>query len=335
MRIGIDLRCLPADGSAGGGIAHAARAITEELVHLLGERVILYTPPQRNRASLIRAMREKPCDVLLVPSGAVSPGLPVPAIPWVHDLDIFDHPEWFPQSWLKRQITTRFFLRGVKRAPHIFAVSEYTKNAIERRLPSTRGRIAVTGEGGDVLLKPTPRDSQRRRSVLILGTVEPRKNIPLICRIWPEISKAAPDVNLIIAGQDGWKTNAINEAIKNGGPNIVRMTDVSDDVRRDLLRSADLVLVPSFSEGFGLVALEAIQAGTPVLTSNRGALPEIVGQGEWVLDPTDDRAWRDTIIRLLNDETARDHFLKQQETRRAIFSWKRTAQIVQDKIFLK
>lgn len=379
--LGIDLRCLPSDGSAGGGVAHAARAIADAIHHASPERVVCYVPSGafltekvaaelrpytdvlRNassyqvawledvsRRSLKRGLEILPCDLLFVPSGAVSPGLPVPAVPWVHDCDIFDHPEWFPQPWLKRQMTTRLFLRGIRRAPHVFAVSEYTKRAIERLVPTAIGKITVTGEGGDGMLMGPMKDHSHasgvrlpeakhqamaslktrditRQFVLVLGTVEPRKNIPLICRIWPEVVKVIPDARLIIAGQDGWKTGEIYRAM-HGIPSIIRRQDVDDEERRRLILDAELILVPSFSEGFGLVALESIQAGTPVLTSNRGALPEVVGSGPWLLDPTDDHAWRDTIIHVLSDDAFRQDIIVRQSVRRELFSWENTAGVI-------
>ena len=355
--LGIDLRCLPSDGSAGGGIAHAARAVTEALERLLGDRVIRYAVHGSARV-LARTIRERPCDLLFVPSGAISPGLPVPAIPWVHDCDIFDHPEWFPQSWLKRQITTRLFLGGIKKAPVVFAASEYTRDAVMRLCGYARERIIVTGEGGDEALavlgagthasgvrlpEAKVRAMERVRSlgitkrfVLMLGTVEPRKNIPLICRIWPEVAKAVPDVDLVIAGQDGWKTAAIHVAIRNAGSQVHLIqkdrdqsrTEFTEQDRRDLLLAADLVLVPSFSEGFGLVALEAIQAGTPVLASNRGALPEVVGKGEWLLDPEDEASWKSEMIRLLQHNDARQNVIHAQHVQQEKYSWEKSAMTI-------
>lgn len=352
-RIGIDLRCLPADGSAGGGIAHSARAITQEIVRSWHGSVICFVPHGASigdgipvvwtkdpwRKSFIPVLASNPCDVMFVPSGAVSPAIRVPAIPWVHDLDIFDHPEWFPQSWWKRQTTTRLFIRGLRRAPQLFAVSSYTRAAIERFVPSAKGHITVTGEGGDEVLRsiPTERLEEEkknaavrirhlgitRRFALMLGTVEPRKNIPLICRVWPEVARTVLDVDLVIAGQEGWKTEPINAAIRTCG--AIRLMDFSEQDRRDLLLAADIVLVPSFSEGFGLVALEAIQAGTPVLASNRGALPEVVGTGEWVLDPEDQNAWIEAMRSALSQSSVREQWVVDQSPQRERFSWERAA----------
>ncbi len=376
------MRCLPTDGSAGGGIAHAARAVTEEIVRQWEGEVVLYVPrgclmgkvaaePQpytdvlressshqivwlegNSRRSLKRGLVEHPCDLLFVPSGAISPGLGVVAIPWVHDCDIFDHPEWFPQSWIKREMTTRMFLRGIRKAPIVFAVSEYTKASVARLSGIPAEQIVVTGEGGDKeLAEISINDLSRvkkgaverlrslgitRRFVLVLGTLEPRKNIPLICRIWPEVTKAVPDIDLVIAGQDGWKTVGIHAAIKTLGSRVhlIQKTrdsgqiEFTEDYRRDLLLAADLVLVPSCSEGFGLVALEAIQAGTPVITSNRGALPEVVGAGEWLLDPEDKKAWQEMVIRLLKDDTIHQEVQMQQSGRRKLFSWEATTRII-------
>jgi glycosyltransferase involved in cell wall biosynthesis len=289
--------------------------------------------------------------------------LPVPAIPWVHDCDIFDHPEWFPQSWWKRQITTRLFLRGIRRAPHIFAASEYTKHAIERLVPSAKGRITVTGEGGDAELAAIPSDRLAdmkqqaavrltaqgitRPFVLMLGTLEPRKNISLICRLWPQVAQTSVGTDLVIAGQDGWKTTLIHDAIQQCQRELTSTDSrlilfqkkysanretFSEQDRRDLLLAARIVLVPSFSEGFGLVALEAIQAGTPVLASNRGALPEVVGEGEWLLDPDDASGWQAAIISVLSDSATRERISLAQQDHRARHSWERTARIIMEGI---
>jgi glycosyltransferase involved in cell wall biosynthesis len=281
--------------------------------------------------------------------------LPVPAVPWVHDVDIFTHPEWFPQSWFKRQITTKMFLRGVRRAPHVFVVSSYTRDALVRLAPTVRDRITVTGEGGDeTLAKMSDEDLGRERSaarerlasfgpkrpfVLMLGTLEPRKNVPLICDVWPEVAARVPETDLVIAGRDGWGMMAITSFLERcrarltrTDSSLIRLTGVNDALRRDLLLAATAVVVPSWSEGFGLVALEAVQAGTPVIASDRGALPEVLGKGEWLLDPADAGAWRDSIIRLLKDESYRDGICEIQSRQRSVWSWEKTAKMIGDEM---
>ncbi len=364
MNIGIDLRCLPADGSPGGGIAHAARAISRAMA--AREATVWFVPqgarpddgspgsgcsssrvllPDASRRTLLRALHAHACDAFFVPSGAVPFGLPIPAYPWIHDLDIFSHPEWFPQSFFRRALTTHMVLRGMRRAPAVFAVSAYAKRqCIERGLldPAT---IRVTGEGGDAILAGLTADSRaklRRKTqsilmrfgiarpyMLILGTAEPRKNIPFIARIWPQVSRVLPGIDLVIAGRDGWRMQDIPRALEDArisaASDILRVKNIEDDERRALLLHASLVLVPSLSEGFGLVALEAAQAGVPVLLSNRGALPEILGEGEWCLDPEDDALWVRAMVRIIADTDCRLSWLSSQAESAKRWSWMKAA----------
>lgn len=367
MLLGIDLRCLPTDGSPGAGIAHAARELARALLaskraedsligyasrHAsasLGFSMMRMDRP--DRASLIHSLKIRSCDALFVPSGAVPFGLPVRAYPWVHDLDIFDHPEWFPQSYFRRFMTTRFFLNGLRQAPLMFAVSEYTKRQILSRLRCSERRIVVTGEGGDgscaALDDPERMRAKRaarerlfargikRPFVLIFGTVEPRKNIPFFVRLWASIAKDLASFDLVIAGDDGWKTSETERAIATAraacdgtGTRILRFLNISDSVRLDLLLASELVVTPSLSEGFGLVPLEAIQAGTPALVSDRGALPETIGRGEWMIPLEDVHQWKHVLRRALRDPNLRASWLREQSANISRFSWMRVAETI-------
>ncbi len=383
MTVGIDLRCLPQDGSAGAGVAHAARFLTEALLrqHVAWEWKI-YLPqgasfvchPRAGRdlsgieqdsllrgndsteaertiilsgasgSSLRNALRASPCDVLFVPGGSVPPRLPVPAIPWVHDVTIFGHPDWFPQSWLKRQLTTTLFRRGVKRAPLVFAVSEDTKNILVSLLQLDPARVIVTHEGGDSILRGLEGDALEQakimakhrlaergitqRFVLFLGTIEPRKNISMLIEAW---KKATPSftapVSLVIAGRDGWGNIQIPS-----DSGIVRLRECNDDLRRDLLLAAEIVALPSFHEGFGLVALEAMQARTALIASNTGAIPEVVGDGGVLLDPREVEAWSKMMIELMKDDKKRFLLAKEGKKRSNQFHWDRTAEAICQKV---
>ena len=317
-------------------MAHAARFLTEAL---LAQEVkwewVIYAPlsglaveetellPNRRGSALRAALKKNPCDLLFVPSGACAPGISAPQIPWVHDLAIFDHPEWFPESWLRRQITTRLFARGLRRAPVIFAVSEETKNQIVVHLGIDTNKVIVTHEGGDPILKKLEARSSKlealNRFCLAIGTIEPRKNFELLARIWADVFKQTGR-RLLIVGKRGWGNVSIKE--ENG---IEIRSDVNEDEKRRLLKAADLVLVPSLYEGFGLVALEAMQAGTALISSDRGALPEVVGNGGLLLSPEDDDLWKQEIARLLQDDSGREAYGEKGKVRSEMFSWEKTA----------
>ncbi len=297
-------------------------------------------PTKDASGTALRAtIRSHPCDLLFVPSGACAPGIVVPQIPWVHDLAIFDHPEWFPESWLRRQITTRLFARGLRQAPVIFAVSEETKNQIVVHLKIDPNKIVVTHEGGDPVLGKVQsaqfsvlsvdhselgtRNSALGTSFcLAIGTVEPRKNFEMLARIWPDVFRQTGR-RLIIVGKKGWGNVSIKE-----GDGIETRESVGEDEKRQLLKSADLVLVPSLYEGFGLVALEAMQAGTALISSDRGAHPEVVGDGGLLLSPEDERLWKKEVIRLLQDDVVRAQLAYKGKARSEDFSWEKTANVI-------
>ncbi len=369
MTIGIDLRCLPTAGEPGAGVAHAAKDMALALIALgTRHRWVLYVPegaaftarPELARiirvrgpsgASLREALREAPCDLLFVPSGAVSPGLPMPCVPWVHDIAIYSHPEWFPQNVFRRAVTTYLYRRGVERAPLVLAVSDATRQELARTFHLRGTDIRVTHAGGDpiladlageALLRAKQRAKHRladrgitQNFILCLGTLEPRKNIPTLLEAWREARSwfDAP-VDLVVAGAKGWKLGPITRALDHerayageGGPHLHRVDAMSDDDKRDLLLAADVVAVPSLHEGFGLVALEAMQAGSAVLASDAGALPEVLGDAGITLPPLDVKAWARALADLMNREEDRRGLGVKGKARSQGMTWKRSAEI--------
>ncbi|MCW1891874.1 MAG: glycosyltransferase family 4 protein [Candidatus Uhrbacteria bacterium] len=364
MIVGFDLRSIPS-GHPGAGVAHAAihmaRAMEKSIPSscqirayaLEGATVPIASECIRlssgRRSKLVAALREHPCDILFCFSGAVPLFLPVPAIPWVHDLDIFEHPEWFPQSRWKRLLTTNIFLRGLRKAPIVCASTEYAKQQVFDIAKISPDRVIVTGEGGDEFgsamdwedLVDARRSARAelasslkmtRPFVLLFGTFEPRKNAPFILSCWADIIRQLPGIDLVIAGRDGWKMESLSKALawtqttcKEMDTRIIRLPDVSDVLRMDLLRGAMLLVTPSFSEGFGLAPLEAIQNGTPAFVSDRGALPEVFGPGEWVL-PLKREVWIQAIVRGMSDALFRGNIFEAQRELCERWSWAKSAE---------
>lgn len=338
-RILIDLRVLPADGSSGAGIAHATRELFEEMgrrashfsVDLLGAatmgaEVALSAEVIRLASgsawALREAVRRVGAHVAFIPSGAVPPGLTVPAFPWVHDVAIFSHPEWFPQGAWRRAWTTRWFLRGVRRAPHVFAVSEDTKRDLCALANLSDDRVTVTGQGCRVEVVPHPEEPPY---ALAIGTWEPRKNLDFLQALWPEVRARVPRARLVLLGRPGW---GIEKVVGEG----IELVAAPDDAMRDQwLAGATMLLQPSRHEGFGRPVVEAMAAGVPVCASDRGALPEVLGDGGSV-QPLVADVWITQIVRFFTDPFARQHAIAAGRSRSKTFSWSVTADRVLAKL---
>lgn len=373
MLIGLDLRCLPSDGSPGAGVAHAARELTRIMIRQRPDiSWIVYLPqgafwdadaeklPQcdivrlkdGSGASLRQAMRLAPPKLLFVPSGSVPPGLSIPCVPWVHDVAIFQSASWFPQSFFRRLATTQLFLRGVKKAPLVFAVSEFSKKELVSISGIEASRILVTLEGGDFVLSDFAHsdlaEAKRRARlrladrgvtqpyILWMGTLEPRKNVETLVEAWmrsrPFFSQP---VDLVIAGKDGWRMGSIYTALRKGSvfrgegvSRLHRIQAVTEDDKRDVLLGAEFVALPSWHEGFGLVALEAMQAGTAVIVSTEGGMAEVVGDAGIVLPPWDTDAWSKAFVGLMADAEARKDLAQAGMSRSQGFTWDRAAHAV-------
>lgn len=315
--VAFDLRCIPRDGSPGAGMAHATRELWEACVPLASQHGLEMVP-------WLPALSA--CHAFFAPTGHVPWGMRVPIFPWVHDLAIFSHPEWFPESWLRRQYTTRKFLHGLDRARHIFCVSQDTEQALRACLPSL-ARATVTYEGveyPDVCFSWSTRLDQ----ALVLGTVEPRKNIAFLLELWPEVvRRLGRSVRLTIAGKAGWGNVAVTKS-----DFIERHEHVSDETRERLLQQARLVLVPSWYEGFGRVALEAMAYGAPVIASDAGAHPEVVAEAGILLAPDDRAGWINAIVELLTNKATWTMRQNQGRERARLFAWQRVAKSILAKI---
>ena len=120
-------------------------------------------------------------------------------------------------------------------------------------------------------------------------------------------------------------------ASEAGSPDaVVALGQVSEDRVHALYRGATALVYPSLYEGFGLPLIEAMASGTPVLASHEASIPEVLGGAGLLLDPRDVSAWRDAIIRVMNDEALRDDLRARGLARAGTYTWQRTARITLD-----
>jgi glycosyltransferase involved in cell wall biosynthesis len=163
------------------------------------------------------------------------------------------------------------------------------------------------------------------RYILALGMVEPRKNLPTLVRAFDAIAAGDREARLVVAGPDGWGTEAFRDAIGGAhhGGRVQRLGWVDERRRHDLLAGATVLAYPSIYEGFGLPPLEAMQAGVPVVASSAGALPEVLGDAALLPDPSSVDEVAGALSAVLDDDGLRRELIGRGRERTRSYSWGR------------
>jgi alpha-1,3-rhamnosyl/mannosyltransferase len=269
------------------------------------------------------------CDVLLASNSYLMAVARVPTVPVVFDLFGFDRRHGLPASALAERATLPL---AVRRAAGFICISETTREELEERFPATRGRATAIPLGaGPEFFDARPDGVAQRLGVdgpfvLAVGTREPRKNLSRLVDAFLSLPAAERDgVRLVLAGGRGWSSAELDE-LTRGHADVVRVVGfVPDSDLPSLYAEARAFAYPSLEEGFGLPVLEAMAAGTPVLTSDRSALRE-VGEGAALLvDPTDTEAIAGGLSRLLADDGERERLVALGRARADSHTWERCA----------
>lgn len=261
---------------------------------------------------------------------------PCPIVTTIHDISFRLHPEWFGLK--DRLIMNAFIPRALRTARAVITPSESAAENIRREYDYAPDRIFVTPEAAqEKFFEPIDTIQSRRtrdkfgidgRFMLYVGNLQPRKNAARLIRAFMSARENhdVPD-QLLIAGQYGWKhgrdRRQLDRARKDG--HIRHLGYVNDDDLPALYSEATAFLFPTLHEGFGLPVLEAMASGTPVLTSNVSALPEIAGDAALLVDPTDEEAIAAGITRLALDGQLREKLIAAGRARARQFSWDDTA----------
>jgi glycosyltransferase involved in cell wall biosynthesis len=200
--------------------------------------------------------------------------------------------------------------RAIRSTRKLITVSNSSADDIAEVFDVERSTIKVIPHGIDQKRFAIPQDLSPRIGSLVprefalyVGNLEPRKNLVELIGAFERSEVKTLGVPLIIAGRPAWNYEPILEAIANA-TNTVYLGFVTDDERASLMQRCSCFVFPSLYEGFGFPILEAMAAGSPVLSSNRGSLREVagparivqdlsaVGIAEAIADSLADSAWR-------------------------------------------
>ncbi len=277
-----------------------------------------------------------PVDVVHGPNFVVPPARRAARVVTVHDLTAWRFPEMVDRSSAAYPALVQ---RALATGAWVHTPSRFVADEVVDRLGADPERVVAVPNGApDLGLDGPGRDAAAGRAaagaeryILALGTIEPRKDHPGLLQAFGFVAADDPDVRLVVAGQRGWGADAYDAmlAAMAHADRVVTLGYVDEATRAALLRGATVVAYPSVYEGFGLVALEAMAAGVPLVATRTGALPEVVGDAaELVEDDTD--ALVDALARLLTDEDRRAELVAAGHRQRARFSWDATVEGVAD-----
>ncbi|MCL4507731.1 MAG: glycosyltransferase family 4 protein [Chloroflexi bacterium] len=261
---------------------------------------------------------------------------PCPTVITVHDLSFITRPhthKLFNRTYLR--LFTRWSCR---RAARVIADSEWTKRDVVALLGVNPEHVDVIPLGVHTRYRPLPRAQvvafqQTNRigahSVFFLGSLEPRKNLPVLVEAFARVLARIPNATLLVGGSPGWKYQAIFERIAALGlKDKVRFIGQIEQEQLPLWYNACAAFAyPSLYEGFGLPALEAMACGAPVVTSNATSLPEVVGDAGMMVAPDDIAGLAEALAQVLSDDGLRRELREKSLRRAAGFTWKRSAEL--------
>ncbi len=325
-----------ARGTRGGKMAWRSRDLTPGPNF---RRVMAFTPCHHRleRVALGGEITRLRLDVLHSPD-FIPPRFGAPhKVITIHDLNFLYYPQFQTKDSLRYY--AGHIRTAVRQADHILTDSEATKADVVNLLGIPADKITVHLLGVNPAFRPLPAEeveAARARLglpafyLLFVGTFEPRKNLAGLLEAYHDLSITLPDTPpLVVVGRRGWLYESIFQKVAD-----LRLTDrvkwLEDLPHADLplvYNAAAALVAPSFYEGFGLPALEAMACGVPTVVSNRGSLPEVVGGTGLLIDPDRPEALVDALRRILTDEELRQQSRDTGLTRAATFTWARTARI--------
>ncbi|MHB8770713.1 MAG: glycosyltransferase family 4 protein [Syntrophales bacterium] len=256
---------------------------------------------------------------------------PCPSVVTVHDLNYVTLRHTMSAA---RRIALRFFsMQSARRADRVITISAFSKGEICRVIHLDPGKVTAIHLGA-MRTGVSPAAGEWGKLAGRYGIPEPyvvafggrtlNKNIPRLIRAFALVRDAVPH-SLVLIGHLPADVDLAAEAEELRERVVVTGYVPEGDIL-PLLSHADLFVLPSLYEGFGLPALEAQQAGVAVACSTAGSLPEVAGAGAVYFDPESVDAMAAAIRRCLADAPLRSQLVRNGRENGARFSWDKTAE---------
>jgi len=284
--------------------------------------------------SVHRFLRRINADLFLSPDGYLSLPSKIPQIAVMHDLNFEHYPEFLPKHITKYYKT--YFPLFAKKASKIVTVSHFSKQDIVKQYKINPHKIDVVYNGINQLFNPISEDEKKIVKTtfsngcdffIYVGSLNPRKNIENTLRAF-ELYKNETKSNhkFLIVGEKLWSSKRLEHCYHSltHKEDIIFTGRLYNEDLKQVLASAIGLLYISYFEGFGIPVIEAMQCGTPVITSNKTSLPEVAGEAAILCEPDNLHDISNQMEKLTHSET-RNQLIKKGFVQARKFNWDTTA----------
>ncbi len=245
----------------------------------------------------------------------------------IHDL-IYLKEKRFSGSVLAG-LYVRALIAGIQsHARAVIAVSDFTRRDLEETFPALQDRVTVIHEAASRIFTSSAAQPNTKKFglgddyVLFVGSLKAHKNLPVLLDAFESLRKEGnTSVKLAIVGRKDVKETALLDRLERSNAYVCYLGEQTDEDLADLYRGARALVIPSLWEGFGLTVLEAMACGTPVISSDRASLPEVVGDAGLLFDPTQTEALKEHLCNVLKSDPLRETLSRKGLERAKQFSW--------------
>lgn len=269
----------------------------------------------------------KSVDMVHSPLPAIIPGKHKNIVT-VHDLCMLDYPDLVDKETLvkfKRRLS-----KALQKADGIIAVSKFTRDRINYHFNHLfTSKIEVIYHGSDFdLIKPTkPSCPIPDQFFLLVGTIEPRKNLSSLIEAMNILKKQGNKIHLVVAGKKAWDYPNVKELVEdyNLSDQTLFLEYVNRNTLKYLYKNAKALIFPTYYEGFGLPVLEAAYLNLPVICSDIPVLREIFFDYPWYINHQDPEDIADKMQLISNNPGLKDTKSQSAKRIKDKYQWKKTA----------
>lgn len=268
-------------------------------------------------------------DIFFAPAHYAPRLLKQPLVLSIHDLSYFA----FPGEFLKKDLykLKNWTAYSIKKADRIIAVSRTTKKDILAHFDLSEEKVSVIYngfkqnkiKGGQDVLKIY--NLKKKQYLLYVGTLQPRKNIPVLIRAFQKFHELHPEFQLVLTGKKGWLFEEIFEEVRISGVegSVIFTGYETEEHLHALYHYAFCFVMPSLYEGFGIPILEAMAQGCPVISSHASSLPEIGSDAALYFDPNDVADLLERLTQLYENPGLARTLVQAGNKRIMEFSWEK------------